>query len=351
MTSLPGKDLAEKNTRRPLENPKGAPEALPVKTGVILMNTGTPDAPTVERIGAYLEEFLMDPLIIRAPRFIRKRIVRRIVNKRPAQMVACYESFWTAEGSPFLNSCQAQERLLEEQLSAQTGHHFPVRLAMRYGKPSITRALQQLRALGCQRIVSLPAYPQEVRVCAGTCQRELRCALKKLGWDPSVVEVNSFYDQPAYREALARQVRAHWMPEQGSKLIISCHSTLLSDIKKGDPYQKQVEETARNLCFDLGLSPDDVLVAYQSQFDNRAWLHPLVDEVLEHVSQNGVKKVALVCPVFVADNIETQVEINRNLRATFLKAAGEGASFTYIPCLNQDAGLIAALACAVTEAL
>ena len=319
------------------------------------MNTGTADEPTIPAVRAYLYEFLMDPAIIGAPEFIRKLIVKHIVRNRPQRTVKNYEEFWTPEGSPFVRGCYKQADALEHELAARNGDDVEVTVAMRYGSPSVLDGLHELRVAGCERIVVLPSYPQQVNVCAGTCFKKVREVLAKLGeqysWQPELVEVPYFYDQHAYRLALARQVARCWRYSEGSQLIVSFHSTLLADIEAGDPYKRQTEMTAAALAADLRIPEEAVSVSYQSRFDNRKWLQPLTEPSILAMADSGVKDVCVVCPGFTVDNMETILEVSRDLRKAYMDAAGREANFTYVPALCDDKGLVEAMANAVEKAL
>lgn len=326
-----------------------------MKTGVLLMNTGTADEPSVAAIRTYLHEFLMDPAIIGAPRFIRERIVNHVCRRRPQKTLANYEAFWTPEGSPFTIGCYRQARALEAQLRQRLGEDTLVVVAMRYGNPSVLDGLHELRVAGCDRVVVLPSYPQQVRVCAGSCVKRVREVLASLeqrhGWQPELVVAPYFYDQYAYRVALARQVARHWRYCEGTRLVVSFHSTLLADVEAGDPYRDQAEQTAAHLTADLRIPSEAVSVSYQSRFDSRKWLQPLTEPSVLEMARSGVKELCVVCPGFTVDNMETVLEVNRDLRAVFMEAAGPDASFTYVPALGDDEGLVTAMADAVEKAI
>jgi protoporphyrin/coproporphyrin ferrochelatase len=325
-----------------------------MKVGILLMNTGTADEPTVEAVARYLGEFLMDPAIIAAPTFIRKPLVRHICASRPQRTVHNYKAFWTPDGSPFMIASRQQRDALKAELIARGHADVRVALAMRYGNPGIAAGLEKLREEGCERVVLLPCYPFQVNVCAGTCLKEARDVLKKLGkqgWKPEVAEVPSFCEQPAWQQALAQSVRDAWSYKPGSKLLVSCHSTLLADIEHGDPYRDQIEACRDMLARELGVPAEDALTCYQSRFDSRKWLQPFTEATVLELAAQGVRDICILCPIFTAENMETALEIDRDLRATYLAAAGQGASFTYVHTLDAAPGLINALADAVEQAL
>ncbi len=326
------------------------------KTGVLIINTGTPDAPTEDAIRAFLAEMLSDPVLINVPPIIWKRVLKHaILPKRPAKTKPAYESIWTPEGSRFMLASVAQRNLLQAEL----GSNFLVVLAMRYGNPSITSGLDTLREAGCEEVVIVPLYPQYVRVCAGTCLEETHRCLKEQmakGWNPTVIEVRDFYQQPAYIQALADSIRETWQPARdgitaAQKLIFSWHSTPMADIEAGDPYRDQNEQTAAAVARELGLADESWMISYQSRFDNRKWLGPFTSDCLGDLARLGVKDVAIICPGFVADNIETLVEVSRTLRDEFLGAAGDGATFTYVHAHNDNPALAKAVAAAIRQAL
>lgn len=323
--------------------------------GVLLINTGTPDNPDEESIRRFLEEMLSDPALISVPLFIWKRVLKHfILPNRPKKTVGLYRKMWGESGSIFMNASKVQRTALEAELRRRSfsGGDVQVALAMRYGNPSISSQLARLCQSGCEELVVVPLYPQYANVCAGTCFSEFdRClrALRDEGCSPVVHKVGQFYDQPAYREALAALVKRHWTYQPGSKLVVSFHSTVMKDIDAGDPYREQTRETARRLASDLGVADEDWVVSYQSRFDSRKWLQPFTADVLEHMGTLGVADVCVVCPGFVAENIESKVEAGEQLRDEFLKRAVSDAHYTYVPTLDDDLGLITALADAIEQ--
>lgn len=345
--------------------------------GILLINTGTPCAPTAAAIQSYLREFLMDPCIIGAPYPLRKLIVSYIAKTRPTQTLTSYQAFWTSEGSPFMLTSFQQRDCLQSALDDIYGTYC-VELAMRYGNPSIAAGLTALRKKNCNTVILLPLYPQNVNVCAGTCFKEARYQLKQLAgkdWHPSVYEIPNFHYVPAYRKALAQQVADHWTYTPQSKLIVSFHSTMRADIKKDSRYLDQCTQTKNWLANDLGIPSNDVLLGFQSRFDSRAWLSPFTEQIIDEQREQGVSNFCIVCPGFVADNIETTIEIDTHFRkkieaniklSTPKKARtttnnitlGEAAftaspnvSFTYVPALGCHAGLIDALCSVIQDTL
>ena len=336
-----------------------------MRTGILMMNTGTPSEPSVEAIRRYLDEMLSDPALISAPPFVWRRVLDHVIlPSRPAKTLPEYQAIWTPNGSPFMIVSKRQRELLQREMDARLAGQDPlVVLAMRYGEPSIMDGLRRMRDEGIERVVLLPLYPQEVRVCAGTCLKRAHDCLAELakeGWKPKVHDIRSFYRQPAYREALAKSVARFWnapdRPDVARRLIVSFHSTPMKDILDGDPYKHQNESTAADLASRLGIDPHEYLVTYQSRFDNRKWLQPFTEHVLyewgrEARESGQPMQVFAICPGFVADNLETLVEVSVRAKRFFLNEAPQGSDFTYVPALNSDSGLTKALADAIMAVL
>lgn len=326
------------------------------KTGILIANTGTPDAPTEDAIRDFLGEMLSDPVLISAPPAIWKRVLKYfILPNRPKRTVGLYQRMWDEGGSKFMRVSRAQRDALRAALSRRgySGGDFHVELAMRYGNPSIEAGLAHLRELACERVVAVPLYPQYVRVCAGTCLGEVERCLREAaadGWEPDLIEVRHFYDQPAYKKALAESVAARWSYGPGSKLAVSLHSTLMADIEAGDPYHDENLEISRDLAVALGVPEEDWQLSYQSRFDSRKWLQPFTVDKLREWGRDGITDVCIVTPGFVAENIESAVETGETLRDIYLDAAPGGSRYTYVPTLDDAPGLIEAIASAIADA-
>jgi protoporphyrin/coproporphyrin ferrochelatase len=294
--------------------------------GVLLVNLGTPSAPTPEAVRRYLAEFLSDPLVVELPRFIWLPILYGIVlRKRPAQSAVKYQLVWTPEGSPLAVHTARQATLLGSHL----GNEVPVRYAMRYGQPSIPSVLEEM---GEPLVV--PLYPQYSRSTTETVFRLLPQGART---------VRDFHAHPGYIDALAASVRRHWEANgRAEKLLMSFHGLPQRAVDRGDPYQKQCFATATLLARRLGLDESAYLVTFQSRFGAAKWLQPYTEPTLIDLARAGLKSVDVMCPGFVSDCLETLEEINIGAREAFLHAGGK--DFRFIPCLNESPEWIAALA-------
>lgn len=340
-------------------------------TGILIMNTGTPDAPTPEAIRPYLAEFLSDRHMISMPPALWQPILHLfILPSRPKKTAARYESIWTPEGSPFTLVSVSQRDKLAAELTRRNVS-ATVELAMRYGNPSTADALARLRAAGCTRLVVLPLFPQYATVTTQTCLDRVDEILDKIDWHPDLVAIDHYCDRPAYLDALAASIRAHWTWHEGSRLLFSFHSTLLADIEAGDPYRDQALATCQGVVERLGIPEDGWAVSWQCRFDSRKWLMPSPETVLEGWADTGVRDVAEVCPVFSTDCIETLVDCAVEQREHFenrcrardanpqdaaggVDRPGQEAAmprYLYIPALNDSDAYISVLADVVEDAL
>ena len=315
----------------------------PARTGVLLVNLGTPEAPTAKAVRRYLREFLSDPRVIELPRLLWWPILNGIILPfRSPRSAAKYASIWQKEGSPLRVETERQTRLLRGYFTAAGHPDMRIEFAMRYGQPDLMSALQKLKAAQCSKILLVPMYPQYSASTTGSVLDALARAMQQVRNLPEMRWVRNFHDDPGYIRALANSVREHWQREgEPEKLVMSFHGLPRTSLKKGDPYHCECHKTGRLLAAELGLAESRYLVTFQSRFGRTEWLQPYTEPSLQAMARQGVKKVDVICPGFVADCIETLEEIAMECKAAFLSAGGK--EFGYIPCLNQRDDFITAL--------
>ena len=331
------------NTRMAFFHPEPAyTHGQPARTAVLLCNLGTPDAPTAPAVRRYLAQFLSDPRVVEIPRLVWWPILHGIILRtRPAKSAAKYASIWTPEGSPLRVWSDKQATLLRGWLGERSSQVL-VRAAMRYGNPSIASQLDALKAEGATRILILPLYPQYAGSTTASVFDAVHAWAARTRWVPELRLVQHYHDHPAYIEALARQVEAHWKSQgRGEKLVLSFHGVPERTLHLGDPYHCEARKTARLLAERLGLRAEQYQVTFQSRFGRARWLEPATEPTLIALAQGGVRRVDVLCPGFTSDCLETLEEINQEARAAFLQAGGQ--AFHYIPCLNDSPAWIAAL--------
>jgi ferrochelatase len=315
------------------------------QTAVLLVNLGTPEAPTAPAVRRYLKEFLSDPRVVETPRVLWRPILHGLVlNTRPRKSAERYAAIWTPEGSPLKAHTEKQVELLRGFLG-QSGHAVRVDYAMRYGQPSIPSVLTRLAAEGCARILLLPLYPQ---YSAGTTASAFDAAFRWAGAarnQPELRTVRGFASEPGYIAALAASVRQHWAPqgppESAYRLVLSFHGIPQKAVELGDPYRDECLGTARLLARALNLDEKTCAVCFQSRFGAKQWLQPYTSETLENFARQGIKRVDVLCPGFPADCLETLEEIAIEGKNTFLQAGGK--EYFAIPCLNESEDWIHAL--------
>lgn len=310
--------------------------------GVLLVNLGTPDAPTPGALRRYLAQFLSDPRVVEIPRLLWLPILHGIILRvRPAKSAAKYASIWTKEGSPLRVWTQKQAALLQGWLGEQR-HQVIVEHAMRYGQPSIASQMGALKARGVQRVLIVPLYPQYAGATTASVMDDVYAWCQKTRWLPELRHINQFHDDPGYLDALAESVKAHWGRNgREGKLVMSFHGMPHRTLLLGDPYHCQCLKTGRLLAERLGLDADAYQVTFQSRFGKARWLEPYTEPSLKALAKAGVKRVDVVCPGFVADCIETLEEIAMEGRQAFLDSGGK--EFNYITCLNDRQSWIHAL--------
>lgn len=312
--------------------------------GVLVVNLGTPDAPTASAVRRYLKQFLGDPRVIELPRALWWLILNGVIlNLRPRKSAAAYKRVWTEDGSPLLLISEKQAEALQRELSSRFGDGIRVALGMTYGNPSIFDALESLRAQEMRRLLILPLYPQYSGSSTGPVFDTVTKVLQRWRWVPAIRFVNDYYDAPGYIAALADSVKEFWSshPERGH-LLLSFHGIPKRYVAQGDPYLSQCHVTGQLLSEKLGLGEKDWSLSFQSRVGTEEWLRPYTDETLTQWGSSGPKRVDVLCPGFAADCLETLEEIAMENRETFLEAGGE--SLRYIPALNDRPDHVAFMA-------
>ncbi|MBO9378278.1 ferrochelatase [Sphingomonas histidinilytica] len=314
---------------RPL--PEGHTPVAAPKVGVLIVNLGTPDAPTPGAVKRYLREFLSDRRVVEIPPIAWQPILRGIIlNVRPRKSAHAYAQVWSEEGSP-LAAITARQA---EDLQARFGDRAIVDHAMRYGKPAIGDRIAALQAAGCDRILIAPLYPQYCAATTATANDAAFAVLAKMRWQPAIRTLPPYFDHPAYIEALAASVRTGLAALHGEPdaILASFHGMPARTLDLGDPYHCHCRKTARLLGDALGR---ELHVSFQSRFGRARWLEPSTEATLDRLAGDGVRRLAVIAPGFSADCLETLEELAIRGRDRFLAAGGE--SFAYLPCLNDGA--------------
>jgi protoporphyrin/coproporphyrin ferrochelatase len=314
------------------------------RTAILLVNLGTPEAPTAAAVRRYLKEFLSDPRVVEIPRPLWWLILNGIIlNVRPAKSAAKYALIWDREGSPLKVHTERQAKLLRGYLGEQGRAALLVDFAMRYGNPSIASVLARLKDAHCERILVLPLYPQYAASTTASTMDAISDFYRQTRNIPELRLVKHFHDHPAYIAALAEGVRRHWAQHgKPDRLLMSFHGLPRYTLERGDPYHCECHTTARLLAGALELAPDQHQLSFQSRFGRAEWLQPYTAATLAQWGNQGVRRVDVVCPGFVADCLETLEEIGIEGKAEFLKAGGK--EFHAIPCVNESDAWIQALA-------
>jgi len=313
------------------------------KVGVLLLNLGTPDAPTASAVRRYLAEFLSDPRVVEIPKLLWMLILHGIVLRiRPAKSAALYQKVWTKAGSPLMDISLRQTAKLADKLTAD-GHEVSVHLAMRYGNPSVASTLQEMHKQGIDKLVVLPLYPQYAAPTTGSAFDAIARELSQWRYLPSLHFINTYHDNPDFIAALVNSISTdfdkHGKPQ---KLVLSYHGMPERNLHLGDPYYCFCMKTTRLVAEQLGLSKDEFAITFQSRFGKAKWLQPYTDATMAALPSQGVRDVAIVCPAFSADCLETLEEIVGENGHIFTHAGGE--KFRYIPALNDNDDHIAMMA-------
>ena len=292
--------------------------------GILLVNLGTPAAPTPEAVRAYLAEFLSDPRVVKLPRLVWLPILHGVVLRtRPAKSAEKYAAIWTPEGSPLAVHTRRQAELLQSGAPEKR-----VQYAMRYGEPAIAPAIERLK--GCALTV-LPLYPQYSESTTESVADRL---------PPGMRMIRGFHDHAAYIAALAANLREHWKRNgRGEMLVMSFHGL---PARGAEGYERQCHTTGLLLAAALGIPQGQWKVTFQSRFGYARWLEPYTEPTLVELAKRGVGRVDVACPGFVSDCLETLEEIGIGARKRFLDAGGR--EFQLVPCLNESPAWIGALA-------
>lgn len=331
------------------------------KTGLLLINLGSPAAPTPAAVGAYLREFLMDEKVIDVPAVLRWFLVHGvIVPRRKHQSAGLYRSIWMDEGSPLL----FHTRALAEALRPRLRDSYVVEIGMRYGRPSIAEGMSKLLAAGVERILAAPLYPQYAESSYETAAIAARAAARELGRADRLAFLPPFYDRPEFIASCAIRVREHQAEFTPDHLVFSYHSLPERHIKRLDAtrrhclcradcceeirdvnqscYRAQCLATTRAIARELGLPPEAYSLSFQSRLGRAAWLGPQTEDLLRELAARGIRRVSVACPSFTADCLETLEEIGERARRAFLDAGGQ--ELRLIPALNDHPAWVEALA-------
>ncbi|MEZ5749596.1 MAG: ferrochelatase [Caenibius sp.] len=311
--------------------PQGHPPVATGKIGVLLVNLGTPDAPTPAAVKRYLRKFLSDPRVVEIPALLWQPILRGIIlNTRPRKSARAYQQVWTDKGSPLAAITADQATALQARL----GETARVSWAMRYGNPSIASQLEALKDEGCERILLAPLYPQYCGATTATVVDAAADALRAMRWQPALRTLPPYHDDPAYIAALASDLGAQLdaLDFAPDALLLSFHGMPERTLRLGDPYHCHCRKTARLLAEALSRPQLRVETAFQSRFGRAKWLEPATDTMIGQLAGEGVKRLAIAAPGFAADCLETLEELAIRGKEQFLDAGGQG--FAYLRCLN-----------------
>ncbi|MEK7266172.1 MAG: ferrochelatase [Pseudomonadota bacterium] len=317
--------------------PDGHPSKNSGRIGVLLVNLGTPEAPTAHAVRRYLAEFLSDRRVVDYPRALWLPILHGVIlNVRPARSARAYAKIWMNEGSPLKVHTQSAAEALSQRMKGAA----LVDWAMRYGAPSVSDKINALKEAGCDRILVIPMYPQYSQSTSASVADAAFGAIRAMIWQPSLRIAAPYHDHPAYIAALKAGADAHlaslgWAPE---RVLLSFHGTPKRHLTAGDPYNCHCAKTARLIREAMGWSEEFAPLVFQSKFGREEWLTPAADATIRELAARGVTRMAVMTPGFVADCLETLEEIAIGGAEIFHQAGGE--NFSAVPCLNASPAMI-----------
>lgn len=311
------------------------------KTGVLLVNLGSPTAPTAPAVRRFLKAFLGDPRVVNLPRPLWWLILNGLVLPfRAGKSAQAYRQIWTKQGSPLAFFT----RQLADKLAASLQDRgIAVSHAMSYGEPAIARQLQAFKAQGIERYIVLPLYPQYSSTTTASVYDQVAAEFKRWRHIPSFTFISDYHKHPAYIAAVADSIRAAWRQQgKNALLLLSFHGLPEQLTAWGDPYYRQCQRTAALLAEALELNDRDWQLVFQSRFGKAEWLKPYCVDTLQALPERGIKTVDIACPGFAVDCLETLEEIAIANKAVFLNAGGN--DYRYIPALNNSDAQVAAIA-------
>lgn len=321
------------------------------KIGILIVNLGTPTAPNVRAVRAYLREFLTDPRLVELPRPLWWLILHGLILPfRPARSARAYQRVWTPAGSPLLVISKLQLQALRTILTENYSDQVQIELGMRYGVPSITDAIANLQHAGVQKLLVLPLYPQYSATTTGSVFDAVTSILQRWRVIPELRFIRSYHTNPLYINALVKSVHQYWdIHGRPDQLLMSFHGIPKSYTQAGDPYYWQCKQTAELLATALKLDHKCWQMTFQSRLGSAEWLTPYTDQQLQSLAQHGTRKVQIICPGFATDCLETLDEIAVENREYFLHAGG--TEYGYIPALNATSEHITTLAIIIKQHL
>ncbi len=336
--------------------PRYAPEpapnhGAPRRTAILLVNLGTPEAPTAAALRPYLKQFLWDPRVVEIPRLVWWLILNLFVlNLRPGKSAAKYAKIWMAEGSPLKVHTERQAKLLKGWLGEAGTADLAVAWAMRYGQPSIAGVLDRFKRDGVERVLVVPLYPQYAASSTASVMDDVADWIKRSRNPMEFRFIKHFHDDPGYIAAVTATVKEHWAAHgRPDKLLMSFHGLPRRSLDLGDPYYCECQKSGRLIAESLGLATDQYLITFQSRFGKAEWLQPYTQATLEKLGHEKTRRVDVICPGFVADCLETLEEIAMDCKGDFLSSGG--GEYHYIPAVNTRPDWIAALGGLVTRHL
>ena len=303
-------------------------------TGILLVNTGTPQAPTIPAIRRYLAEFLSDQRVIHLPRWLWLPLLHLIILRvRPARVALKYKEIWSEGSSPLLEDNLALADKLERKLKEEYQTDVPVEVGMRYSRPSIRDGLKALRDRGAQRLIIMPLFPQYSDVTVASAYDVVFDELRRWRCMPEVEAVRGYHLQPRYIHAITQSIEAHWLVYgKPDRLLISYHGIPQSYVAAGDPYPAYCQETTERIVEQLDDREVWIESSFQSRFGPQPWTQPYTETILTQWGHDSVSRVDVICPGFAIDCLETLHEIAIEARELYKGSGGE--DFHYVPALN-----------------